>query len=184
MNRGSWSQAMPCSSRPSATAAGDAAQVGQPTQQQRDRGAEQDAEAEGAAGGQVEDAAAQEDRGEGERTGHRPDEGLQAGDRHAQQRGSVGAVGAGPDGRAGGAAVQEHVDRNQHHRGDDEPQRVVGVEHDGADGAGGVEGQLDAAGHQVEVHRRGSSSVAATSTWLRPMVAMVTSSRGSGRSGG
>ena len=27
-------------------------------------------------------------------------------------------------------------------------------------------------------HRRGSSSVAATSTWLRPMVAMVTSSRG------
>ena len=136
----------------------DRGQVRQAAEQEGDERPQQDAETECGGGGEVEDAAAQEHGRERQRPGDRPHEGLEARHRHAQQCGPVGAVGAGPDRRAGVAVAEEDGDRHDDDRRHHEPEQVVGVERDRADLAGGVERRSDAPGHQVEVPEAGEQN--------------------------
>ena len=92
--------------------------------------------------GQAEDAGPQEDGSEGEQRGDRPDQRLQPLDRHAEQRRTIGAVGAGADRDPDAAQPQEQREADERERRHDHRDEVVGVEDDGAD-------------RELEVERRG-----------------------------
>jgi hypothetical protein len=122
----------------------DPGHVVQATEHQRGERPEQDPVAQDAAERQAEDAGAEERRHEGEERGDRPDEGLQPLHGHAEQRRPVCALRAGTHGDASTGPAQEHHDRQQRERHDDDREQGVRVEHDRLDREVEVERRIDA----------------------------------------
>ena len=106
----------------------DGGQPFEPTDHQRGERHQQRRQAGRVAERHTGDAAAQEQREEGQRAGDGPHDGVQPRDRDAEHRRPIAALGAGANGGAQAAAIQEPGDERDGERPDDERDEVVGVE--------------------------------------------------------